>query len=142
MNNYLDSLKLKLMTTFKLSYSLLNFDAELSDVIYDIPLLSQENQKKVIAKVIYLYIDIISHDDKDRFDRLPCLLDFLIVIAPDMLGIDELDKDNKNFVKSFSESERSCFLECLNLLLKEVPSFNSEIKKAVEYWTDNTDLGK
>ena len=85
MNHYLDSLKLKVMTTFKLSYSLLGFDAELSDVIYDISLSFPEDKKKTIAKIIALYIDIINHDDEDRFDRLPCLLDFLIVIAPETL---------------------------------------------------------
>ena len=131
MDNYLSILRQKVITAFKLSYSMLEVDADLLDAIYDhVGLASEEERKREMAKLLCLYIDILEHGGEPLY-----FSDFMLVLAPDKLGIEYIDRGEEDFKNGFSESEKSCLIECFYLFLEKMPDFSSEIRTAVEYWT-------
>ena len=124
-------LRQKVITTFKLSYSMLEVDADLLDAVYDhIGFASEEERKREMAKLLCLYIDILEHGGEPLY-----FSDFMLVLAPNKLGIEYIDRGEADFKNGFSESEKSCLIECLDLFLEKMPDFSSEIRTAVEYWT-------
>ena len=97
-------LRQKVITAFKLSYSMLEVDADLLDAIYDhVGLASEEERKREMAKLLCLYIDILEHGGEPLY-----FSDFMLVLAPDKLGIEYIDRGEEDFKNGFSESEKSC----------------------------------
>ncbi len=126
----LADLKQKVVATFKLSYSLLGLEADVTDVIYDHIALYPEDRKKEMAKLLCFFLDRLDCGE-DASD----ISDLANVLVHKSYGVEQLDQDEVEYGKRFSTPERACLLECLELFRERLPLWASEIQEAIEFWT-------